>query len=420
VEFALTVVVSFIALRIVIGFFAGGMWPTAAVSAMEELEATSLRATRKRTRASAIMQSGYHSGHLIAAFIFFFLLAPLAVPLPHGWPVTIWHNFYSFNDAYTWRTLCFIGGVFGIAWTIYFSNSEKNEQYRKINIESPLKALLFNEKNKEYRGILFNFWLVITGLLYMYYSVIVILPEMLVRNNFLIPYHLSSNDKGPLVTILILVSTLGAHVWLGFYCHSAWKSGRSSVSFRYIVCILMELRKFWCGLINKIANFIGIQYAETTWLDNDVIYKNVDIMIIVFIGFILIIFGILGGLSFYFLFNLFNVKPESILSKLILIFILVFFIMIGVSGWALIPSLLSSRFPKHIRATASNLAYNDGLAIGFASPFIMLENFLNPQQQHTEWLIFLATILAAFAMIIGATRLLLSINKKSKASRVGL
>jgi hypothetical protein len=68
----------------------------------------------------------------------------------------------------------------------------------------------------------------------------------------------------------------------------------------------MVLRKFWLGFINKTANSIGIQYSETTRLDDihrDVIYKNVDIMIIIFIGFILIIFGILGGVSFYFLFN---------------------------------------------------------------------------------------------------------------------
>jgi hypothetical protein len=93
--------------------------------------------------------------------------------------------------------------------------------------------------------------------------------------------------------------------------------------------------------------------------------------------------------------------------------------MVAVSGWALIPSLLSSRFPKNLRTTASNLAYNGGLAIGFATPFIMLENFLN-QPQHMEWLIFVPVILGAIAMIIGATRLFSSINKKSIPSHVGM
>lgn len=123
-------------------------------------------------------------------------------------------------------------------------------------------------------------------------------------------------------------------------------------------------------------------------------------MILIFIGFILIIFGILGGVSFYVLFNL---KTDLFWVNVILIYILVGFIMVSVSGWALIPSLLSSRFPESIRATASNLAYNGGLAIGFASPFIVLENFLK-QPQHMEWLIFVPVILGAIGIIIGATR----------------
>jgi hypothetical protein len=88
--------------------------------------------------------------------------------------------------------------------------------------------------------------------------------------------------------------------------------------------------------------------------------------------------------------------------------------MVADSGWALIPSMLSSRFRKQFRATASNLAYNGGLAIGFATPFIMLENFFIYKN---EWAIFVPAILGACAMIIGATRILLSIDEKSKASR---
>jgi MFS family permease len=252
VDRALVVTIIFITLRIVIGFFVGGIWPTAAIFAMEKLydlqwktkdalrrtlyeghytkdalrrtlyEGCFEELTKKRTRASAIMQSGFHSGYLIAAFISVGLLTALGVPW-HGWPVTIWHNsFFSFNDAFPWRTLCFLGGFFGIIWTDYFSISEKNEldgesfQYRKIKSEPPLRALLLNEENKDYRDILFSFWLILTGLLYMYYSVITILPEMLVRNDFLFPLSLSNEDY-PLVIILIPISTFGAHIWLGFF-----------------------------------------------------------------------------------------------------------------------------------------------------------------------------------------------------------
>ena len=36
--------------------------------------------------------------------------------------------------------------------------------------------------------------------------------------------------------------------------------------------------------------------------------------------------------------------------------------MVADSGWALIPSMFSSRFLEQRRATGSNLAYNGGLA----------------------------------------------------------
>ena len=130
VELGTYIVISFIALRIVIGFFVGGIWPTAAIFAMEKLYDLKIHDSDKNkealknlqrncTRASAIMQSGYHSGYLIAAFVSLGLLVHF-----HTMPVPMWHNSYlsfNFKDAFTWRTLCFIGGVFGIVWTVYFS-----------------------------------------------------------------------------------------------------------------------------------------------------------------------------------------------------------------------------------------------------------------------------------------------------------
>jgi hypothetical protein len=64
--------------------------------------------------------------------------------------------------------------------------------------------------------------------------------------------------------------------------------------------------------------------------------------------------------------------------------------------------MLASRFPSHYRATGSNLAYNGGLAISFASPFIIMEFYL---QYKSEYVIFFAMILGAISMIIGAARI---------------
>ena len=65
--------------------------------------------------------------------------------------------------------------------------------------------------------------------------------------------------------------------------------------------------------------------------------------------------------------------------------------------------MLASRFPTHFRITASSLAYNGGLAISFASPFIMMEFYLSIK---SEYFIFIAMILGAISMIIGAKRLM--------------
>jgi hypothetical protein len=185
--------------------------------------------------------------------------------------------------------------------------------------------------------------------------------------------------------------------------------------FSNLINLLTNLRNLWLALIKKTTNYIGIRSSDDDDDDDDelhgeVIYNNMDVMIIAFIGFLLVTFGILGGVAFYFLFQ---PKVDVVLGKawldVVLIFILVFFIMVSLSGWALVPSLLSSRFPERFRATASSLAYNGGLCIGFASPFIMLENFLNFK---SEWVIFVPVILGAVAMIIGATRFINFRNDK--------
>jgi hypothetical protein len=77
--------------------------------------------------------------------------------------------------------------------------------------------------------------------------------------------------------------------------------------------------------------------------------------------------------------------------------------LIANSGWAIVPSMLASRFPTHLRITGSSLAYNGGLVISFASPFIIIEFFLTIK---SEYIIFIAMIMGAISMIIGAKRLM--------------
>jgi hypothetical protein len=86
-------------------------------------------------------------------------------------------------------------------------------------------------------------------------------------------------------------------------------------------------------------------------------------------------------------------------------------ILVANAGWALVQSMLSSRFPVHIRNTGSSLAYNGGLVIAFASPFIIMEYYLIFK---SEFIIFLPMVLGSISMIIGGYRLMHLIVRKEK------
>ena len=48
----------------------------------------------------------------------------------------------------------------------------------------------------------------------------------------------------------------------------------------------------------------------------------------------------------------------------------------------MIPSILTSRFPKHFRFLAGALAYNGGLVISFASPFLIQQQVILNNQNY--------------------------------------
>jgi MFS family permease len=161
VDWALAVTIIFITLRIVIGFFVGGLWPTAVIFANEKRynihgnfdgsDGSFEEFTKKRTKASAIMQSGFHTGHLIAALLSLgFLAFPIHIPMWH----THSYFYFSFKDASTWRMLSLIGGLFGIIWTLCFRYLERKADPRPLPSgllsESPLKALITNRENKAF------------------------------------------------------------------------------------------------------------------------------------------------------------------------------------------------------------------------------------------------------------------------------
>ena len=113
----------------------------------------------------------------------------------------------------------------------------------------------------------------------------------------------------------------------------------------------------------------------------------------------IIILGLVVFGAFYLIF--FTDKINDGQNFIILVTILVIFF--GNAGFGLIPSMLASRFPIHLRNIRSSLAYNGGLVIGFASPFISMEFFLFVKD---DYLLSIPIVLGAISIIIGSLRLL--------------
>lgn len=389
---------SFIITRISIGFFVGGLWPTAGVLAIEnsywlrfkkdykdeEFNIAQIlfkNATKKMTRESAAVQVGFFAGYLVAAVLVSFINKDL-IGL---------HNL--FNDSLIWRTMSLLLGVFGlILWVICYFYLDESEEWLKwskkwkdheIQLVPGIKSLLNSDK---YREILISFWLILTGLMYMYYSTIITSTELFKRDT--IADH-------P-VTLILLLMTLVAHLWAGIFCYYAWIR-------KFKFSMYDTLRNYKTKFSVNAGRFVGVKYDSscqsskgTDDLPKVKEESNLDIRLIAMISFVLVFLGIGGSV-------LVLLSSPGPANKAFTISYFSIVILVANAGWALIPSMTSSRFPIHIRNTGASLSYNGGLAISFASPFVILEFYMNLR---SEYILFLPMILGSISMIIGAARLM--------------
>lgn len=119
----------------------------------------------------------------------------------------------------------------------------------------------------------------------------------------------------------------------------------------------------------------------------------------IFLGIVLIILEfIVFGVFYLFLSEHKNNDGQNFI--IVVTMLVIFF---GNAGFGLIPSMLASRFPIHLRNIGSSLAYNGGLVIGFASPFVSMEFFLFVKN---DYLLSVPIVLGAISIIIGRLRLL--------------
>lgn len=478
----------FVITRVLIGFFVGGLWPTAAILAMENLSkfekknnahSTDKWEARKKgweklnndfenkvkrlTFQSSILQVWLFLGYLISAVLlisyghllantinfylnlsssFIVLSGLLAIINPASSSFINWisshFNILSssvpyYSDFTLWRSMSLIAGSIGLFFTLlcrkYLDESVKwrewkeewrewKEEWKKMGeeqrnkVENKQTAELYTPgitallKNKKYREILFSFWLIMTGLMYMYYSTIITVPELFLRDGSLTP----------LFFVVLLIMMALAHIWVGILCHSAWKRLDRSDSSKFLTgwtykiffsleIILIFKKVFQNTLLEVIENRKRDTTTEDTKLD---VWKrdDLDVRLITNISFVLIPIGVLGCI----LFVIFQPDNNSGFYSVIFPSIV---ILVANAAWAFIPSMLSSRFPIPLRSAGASLAYNGGLVIGFASPFIIIEFYLNLK---SEYVIFVAMILGALSMVIGGLRLMRIINKNKYSS----
>jgi MFS family permease len=535
----------FVLSRIVIGFFVGGIWPTAAILGLEIISKSKLdykigpkwlnnyqsftairnyeegtifnlkkilsnpqllkyvrnfnqnidilkryehyfnKEARKLTGKSASMQIGFFTGYLIAAGLyytdvnkfFYNLIQHKLVSLFGSWPSLLSYHaiqflceikiiFPDYDNFGAFGSMSLFIGILGLIVFVFYrilipesdywnmwkylyrkpnmmlaeqykllKEDEKNGNIDKIKlIKENIKLIKNNNQNEklkpginkllnnsECREKIIGFWLIMSGLMYMYYSTVVVVPEILSRDNILIRSnpidqipqlhqisdiilaHLNLIDNTPrVVTLIILTTALVAHGMLGIALYRSWQNGRGNRE-KIIFYLFEDSERVSKWFRNRIVKAFGIfNYKDTNANkekhDKDSITQlNLDLEIIKGIGYLLIIIGIINSIIFFIW-----LKDRSI-HQTLLVALTALATLVANSGWAIVPSMLASRFPTHFRATGSSLAYNGGLAISFASPFIIMEFYLSIK---SEYIIFIAMILGAISMIIGAKRLI--------------
>jgi len=216
-----------IGLRLMQGFFAGGEWGSGAVITMETVP------KEKRGILSGFLQSGFNFGFVIASVVFFGAVSMF----PDEQFVEI-----------GWRIMFFTGIIPGlVALFVRFRMNESQvwlaKQKQKNTEKSPLKKLL---SSKDGRRKFFFSLILMTGLMYAYYTSIGFYPTFL--QNYV------EIEKSEVSALMILGTTtsLFGQIFTG---HLSQKIGRKkTIAFFAIAAIIVA-----------IPTFYGLYYAESAY-----------------------------------------------------------------------------------------------------------------------------------------------------------
>jgi MFS family permease len=372
----------------------------------------------KLTWQSGIIQFGFSLGLLLAALIGAYFQNNFL----NKFLLDMLQNLYLYVG--------FVGLLWFVILYIFLEESVilKYEMRKSKNLKKyiGIRELLENEKT---RTTLFNFWLIMTGLMYLYYSTIIIAPDILHRNeiiNWNIPgflntsiiAHLGISKYMTLSTQFAIISII-AHLGIPILCYFLWNNkSHHDLIFKNNIFNKIYNAVFRIYHIvkvipteNKKSNISNYTFKSEENINQDKQssldeIENVDVKLLIFLGMVLILLGIIVFCVYWLL------PPDGKAhghDLIILIIMLVIFF--GNAGFGLIPSMLASRFPIHLRNIGSSLAYNGGLVIGFASPFISMEFYLFVK---SDYLLSVPIVLGAISIIIGSIRLLKKQNSKIK------
>jgi len=216
-----------IGLRLMQGFFAGGEWGSGAVITMETVP------KENRGILSGFLQSGFNFGFVIASVVFFGAVSMF----PDEQFVEI-----------GWRIMFFTGIIPGlVALFVRFRMNESQvwlaKQKQKNTEKSPLKKLL---SSKDGRRKFFFSLILMTGLMYAYYTSIGFYPTFL--QNYV------EIEKSEVSALMILGTTtsLFGQIFTG---HLSQKIGRKkTIAFFAIAAIIVA-----------IPTFYGLYYAESAY-----------------------------------------------------------------------------------------------------------------------------------------------------------
>ena len=225
--------VFFIMLRFLQGFFAGGEWGSGAVITMETAP------KQKRGLLSGFLQSGFNFGFVMAAVVFNFALSVF----PDD----------QFADI-GWRVMFFTGIIPGlVALFIRIKMDEspvwQEKQSQKHSVTAPFKKLFLDKTLRKH----FFFALVImTGLMYAYYTTMGFYPTFL--QNYI---QIDKSEVGLLMIVGTTTSLFG-QIFSG-YLSQFW-GRRKTIAIFALSAIVVAIPAFY-GMYGATSNFERIIYT---------------------------------------------------------------------------------------------------------------------------------------------------------------